>query len=143
MTVVNSGDVGKATMVVTEEVVEKYANLTGDHNPLHIDPEYAQKSVFKSRIAHAILTNGLVSSAVTDLPGDTIFVDQTISFAQPVYLDDKVDATAEVANIRDTFRADLELKAKVDERQVLTGTATILSVDATDERLERIFQQRL
>ena len=143
MTIVSSGDVGKSTMVVTEEVVEKYANLTGDHNPLHIDPEYAQKSIFKSRIAHAILTNGLVSSAVTDLPGDTILLDQTVSFTRAVYLDDKVDATAKVANIRDTFRVDLELNAQVDERQIFTGTATIMSVDATDDRLERIFQQRL
>ena len=138
MTVVNTGDIGEATIVVDEEVVKKYADLIGDHNPLHIDPEYSKKSVFKGRIGHAILTNGVISTAITDLPGDTIFVEQSISFDHPVYLGDKVEATAEVINIQGTLRADVDLIAKVGKKEVLTGTATILSVDATNERLEHI-----
>lgn len=138
MAIVNPGDVGKEAKVIDEETVEKYADLIGDFNPLHVDRDYAEDAVFGGRIGHATLTNGIVSAAITDLPGDKIFIEQSVSFENPVYLGEQVEATAEVKSVQGTLKAELDLIAKVGEKQILSGTATILSVDATDKRLERL-----
>ncbi len=81
---------------ITEEDVRKFAEVSGDFNPLHLDAEYAKKTVFGDRIAHGILTLGLVSTSLTRLPGTVVYVSQNARFLKPVRLGDTIEAIAEI-----------------------------------------------
>ncbi|HMQ14628.1 MAG TPA: MaoC family dehydratase [Phycisphaerae bacterium] len=95
------GDVGTFTKTISEADVFKFADASGDHNPLHIDAEYAAKSAFGQRIAHGILIAGIISTVLgSDIPGvGTIFVELHIRFLKPVFMGDTVTATATVMEI--------------------------------------------
>ena len=86
------------TKTITEADVVAYAGLTGDFNPLHVDHVYAARSRFGERIAHGLLTAGLISAVLgMRLPGPGgIFLSQTLKFVRPVRLGDTITATAEV-----------------------------------------------
>lgn len=89
--------------VMSEEKVNKFADVTGDRNPVHIDEEYAKSTIFKQRICHGMLVSSCISSAIAnDLPGPgTIYLSQTLSFKHPVFLEDTVTVNLEVAKIRE------------------------------------------
>src|SRR5687768_6972140 len=77
-----------ATMehTVTDAMIVAFADLTGDHNPVHLDEEVASRSRFKGRIAHGMLGAGFISAAIaTRLPGPgTIYLEQALKFTRPV-----------------------------------------------------------
>lgn len=89
------------TKRITEEDIQMYARATGDYNYLHLNDEKAQKSIFKGRIAHGMLTAGLVSAVLgTKLPGEgSVFMAQSLSFIKPVRIDDTITARVEISNI--------------------------------------------
>ena len=94
-------DIGqKASMrkTITEADVSTFAQISGDTNPVHLDKEYAAKSMFKERIAHGMLTAGLISAVLgTQLPGvGSIYLSQSLKFLAPVKLGDTVEAEVEV-----------------------------------------------
>lgn len=95
------GDKGSFTKTISEADVFAFADISGDFNPLHIDEEYARRSVFGRRIAHGILTAGIISTVLgAELPGlGTVFVELHIKFLKPVFLGDTVTATATVMEI--------------------------------------------
>ena len=86
---------------VTAEDVLRYAEITGDFNPVHVDAEAAAKSRFGGLIAHGMLTAGYVSAVLAmDLPGPgAIYVAQTLRFTRPVKLGDTVTARVEVLEL--------------------------------------------
>lgn len=90
----------KASMrkTITEADVAAFAQISGDTNPVHLDKEYAAKSMFKERIAHGMLTAGLISAVLgTRLPGvGCIYLSQSLKFMAPVKLGDTVEAEVEV-----------------------------------------------
>lgn len=92
------GDKGTFTKTITDEDVFDFADASGDHNPLHVDDEYAKRSTFGQRVAHGILTAGIISSVLGgEIPGlGTIFVEFHIRFLKPVFINDTVTATATV-----------------------------------------------
>ncbi|MDX9872384.1 MAG: MaoC family dehydratase [Clostridia bacterium] len=85
--------------LITDEVVMAFAAVTEDHNPIHVDDEFAKNSIFKERIAHGMLLAGLFSAVLgTHLPGvNTIYLKQTMEFLAPVRLGDIITAEVEVA----------------------------------------------
>lgn len=95
------GDAGTFTKTITEEDVLHFAAASGDFNPVHISEEYARGTRFKQRIAHGVLTAGVISTVLGGvIPGlGTIFVELHIRFLRPVYLGDTVLATAMVSQI--------------------------------------------
>lgn len=95
------GDEGEFTKQISERDIFEFADASGDHNPLHIDEEYASKSVFKKRVAHGILVAGIISTVLgSEIPGvGTIFVELHIRFLKPVYIGDHVTALATVMEI--------------------------------------------
>ena len=95
------GDKGSFTKTISEADVFAFADISGDFNPLHIDEEYAKRSVFGRRIAHGILTAGIISTVLgAEIPGlGTVFVELHIKFLKPVFLGDTVTATATVMEI--------------------------------------------
>jgi len=95
------GDKAELTKRITEEDIYLFAGITGDKNPVHISSDYAAKTIFKEKIAHGILTAGLISAVIgMKLPGNgTIYISQTLHFKAPVKINDLITATVEVKEI--------------------------------------------
>ena len=96
------GDSVQLTKTFGDAEVEKFAELTGDRNPLHVDEAFAARTRFKRRIAQGILSASLISTCIgMHLPGTgAIYLDQTLRFLKPVYVGDTVTLTATVSHIR-------------------------------------------
>ncbi len=114
---------------ISESDVYLFAGISGDNNPVHINEEYAQTTMFKKRIVHGMLSAALISTvAGTRLPGPgCIYIDQSMKFKAPVYIGDTVKATLTITDIDQQKR---RVKARTDvtvgETLVATGEATFM-----------------
>ena len=116
--------------VVTDRDIEMFAEVSTDRNPVHLDEAYAQDTIFAGRIAHGMLTAGLISAVIGEqLPGHgTVYMGQTLKFLAPVRPGDMVDAQVEVVAIDHARRrVQLDCRCLVDGRKVLVGEATVLA----------------
>jgi 3-hydroxybutyryl-CoA dehydratase len=97
------GDSAEMSKTVSEEDVRAVAELTGDHNPVHLDEEYAAGTRFGRRIAHGMLGASLISAVLAnELPGrGTVYLSQTLRFTAPVFLGDTVTARVVVKQVRE------------------------------------------
>jgi 3-hydroxybutyryl-CoA dehydratase len=114
---------------ITEADILMFAAVSGDTNPVHINAEFAARSMFKERIAHGMLSAGLISTVLgTRLPGPgTIYLSQTLKFRAPVRIGDTVTATATVAALDAAKkRATLTTICTVAGKPVLEGEALVL-----------------
>ncbi|MFB6093891.1 MAG: MaoC family dehydratase [Halanaeroarchaeum sp.] len=127
MPVASPGDTATASLSVTDSTIEEYADLVGDHNPLHLDPAYAADGIFGGRVAHGMLSAGVVSAALASLPGDIVYLSQDLAFEAPVRPGATVRATVTVEDRTDDDRLVVDTTATSDGETVLTGTATVLS----------------
>ena len=92
-------DVGLKTThmkTITETDIGLFAAVSGDFNPVHTCEEYAKKTFFKGRIAHGVIALGLISAAMSKLPGLVIFLEDSNRFLAPVRIGDTITATGEV-----------------------------------------------
>jgi 3-hydroxybutyryl-CoA dehydratase len=116
---------------ITAADIEAFASATGDTNPVHLDEAYAATTQFGKRIAHGLLTAGIVSAVLAnDLPGPgTIYLGQDLKFKAPVFIGDTITATVEVIQYRDDKRiATLETTCvNQDGTLVLEGEAVVLA----------------
>lgn len=113
---------------ITDADIKNFAGLTGDNNPVHMSDEYADKSRFKRRIAHGLLSAGFFSALFgTKLPGyGCVYVSQQLNFRKPVYIGDTVVASVEIIKI-DTEKSRVFFKTicKVKGKTVIDGEAEI------------------
>jgi 3-hydroxybutyryl-CoA dehydratase len=95
------GDFAEWSRTVTEDDIELFAKATGDFNPVHLDPAYAEKTIFKGRIAHGLLSVGIISTILGNiLPGHgTIYLSQEVKFLAPVKIGDTITARVEVLEL--------------------------------------------
>ena len=118
---------------MTEELVNRYAELTGDFSPVHVDEAAAKKTRFGTRIAHGMLSAGFLSAVIgMELPGPgTIWVAQAFKFKQPVKLGDTVTWRVEVRELfPEKKRATLKTIARNQREEiVIEGEGTILLLD--------------
>jgi 3-hydroxybutyryl-CoA dehydratase len=124
------GMAAELSRTVTETDVVLFAGITGDTNPVHLDEEAARRSRFGGRIAHGILTAGLISAVLgTRLPGPgAIYMEQTLRFLRPVRIGDTVTARVEVIE-RDPGKRRVRLATTCSNQNgepVLEGEATVL-----------------
>jgi 3-hydroxybutyryl-CoA dehydratase len=100
------GDTASISNTVTEADIKSFAEVTGDFNPIHVDPEFASESMFKERIAHGMLSAGYISAVLGgQLPGpNTLYLGQTLNFKNPVKIGDTVTAEVTVTEKRDDKR---------------------------------------
>jgi len=93
-------------IIVTESMVEKFSNLSGDLNPLHMDNEFAESSSFKKRIVHGMLLASFFSQLIgMKLPGkNALYFSQTLNFRSPCYIDDKIEIIGEVIEKSDSTK---------------------------------------
>ena len=91
------------TRKVTDADIRAFAELSGDHNPIHLDDGYAATTRFGQRIAHGMFGASLISAVIgNDLPGTgSIYLSQSLKFLAPVLLEDTLTARATVTKIRD------------------------------------------
>ena len=95
------GDTAQISKGITEEMIKDFAKASGDFNPVHLDQAYAEKTMFKGRIAHGLLSVGLLSSILGNiLPGHgTIYLSQEVKFLAPVRIGDTITAKVEVIEL--------------------------------------------
>jgi len=95
------GDSAQISKTITEEVINDFARVTGDFNPVHLDQAYAEKTPFKGRIAHGALSIGLFSNILGNiLPGHgSIYLSHEIKFLAPVRIGDTITAKVEVIEV--------------------------------------------
>ena len=101
---VTPGQKASRTMTVTAEHVRKYAEITGDYNPLHFDEAFVAKTKFGRLVAQGGLTTGILHALVAmDMPGPgTVFLSQNWKFTAPVHIGDTITAEAEVLSVHAT-----------------------------------------
>ena len=97
------GDAATRSKTFTDEDIRAFAELTGDHNPVHLDDEYAAGTRFGRRIAHGMLVASLISATLAnELPGrGTVYLSQSLRFVAPVLPGDTVTARVEVTKVRE------------------------------------------
>ena len=95
------GDSAEISKTITETDINDFAKVTGDFNPVHLDQAYAEKTIFKGRIAHGVLSVGLLSNVLGNtLPGyGTIYLSQEVKFLGPVRIGDTITAKVEVLEL--------------------------------------------
>jgi len=124
------GDRAAFSKTISESDIYLYAGITGDFNPAHVNQEYAEKTFFKSRIAHGLLVAGLISSVIANqLPGPgTIYLKQELDFLAPVYIGDTVTASVEVMEIqKDKNRIILQTRCRNQQDQLVIDGKAIVS----------------
>lgn len=86
---------------ITEEMVENFANLSGDYNPLHMDKEFAKSKNFKNRICHGMLLSTFFSRLIgMYLPGkNALYFSQTLNFQSPCFINENIIVHGEVTEI--------------------------------------------
>ena len=128
---VKVGDRAEFEKTVTAEDVARFADVTGDTNPLHRDPEYAAKTRFGQCIAHGMLSAGFISAALgTKLAPDccVVYLSQSLRFLRPVKVGETVRAVAEVKGI-DTQKRIVTVQTDCfnqDGEPVVKGEAVVL-----------------
>ncbi len=123
------GDGAEFGKTISESDIYLYAGITGDFNPAHVNEVYAQKTFFKTRIAHGMLTAGLISAVIANqLPGPgTVYIRQELEFLAPVRMGDTITARVEVVEVL-AEKKRIRLKTTCTNQQgtvVLDGQATV------------------
>lgn len=125
-------DVGYKTSIthkITDKMVRQFAEMSGDFNPIHLDDEYASKTIFKKRIAHGMILAALVSRFLNEHIGSGgIYLAQTLKFSKPVYIDDEITFDLEVIKLHKARGFGIiQTKARNQhDETVLKGEATIM-----------------
>lgn len=112
---------------ISNDMVIKFAEVTGDVNPIHLDDEYAKKTIFKKRIVHGMLLVSFFSKLIANkYPGDgSIYLQQDVNFKNPCYIDDEVEVIVElIKNENNKFFLNTEVIR--DGLTLVIGSALII-----------------
>lgn len=116
----------------SQQDVADFARVTGDNNPVHLDEEFASKTIFKTRIMHGMLGACVFSKVFGTLfPGDgTIYLSQSVNFLKPMYVDITYDAHFEVLEILEKNRARISTSILSQEgKKVVVGEAIVMNIE--------------
>jgi len=118
----------------SQDEVNRFAEVTGDKNPVHLNADYAAKTMFKKPIMHGMLSASLFSKVFGTLfPGEgTIYLKQSLSFLKPMYVDVNYEAVFTVKEVlKDKNRAIVETLIKDKSTGIVctSGEATVMNVD--------------
>lgn len=124
------GDKATFTKTLSEEELVLFAAVSGDVNPVHLDPEFAANSMFGERIAHGMWSGSLVSAALaTVMPGPgTIYLEQSLSFKRPIKLHDTVTVNLTVLSKEPKNRVIFQCVVTNQKGQkVVSGEAKVIA----------------
>jgi 3-oxoacyl-[acyl-carrier protein] reductase len=141
MTKFNDIKVGQSAKVIhkiTTDDIRKFADLTGDDNRIHTDPEFAASTYLKKPVAHGMLGASFISTVIgTKLPGDgALWFSQSLEFCQPVRVDDTLTIFAEVLKKDDRTKV-IELKTEIVNQHRQRVTYGIAKVKVTEQENSR------
>ena len=128
---IDIGQTARYSKLIEEQDIQLFAAVSGDVNPVHLDPDFAASTPFGERIAHGMLTGAIISAALAmELPGPgTIYLSQTLRFRSPVKIGDKVTVELEVTEKQDRRKiVTLDCKATNQAGKVVaTGSAQVIA----------------
>jgi len=122
------GQTARLGKTISEADILMFAAVSLDTNPVHLNEEAAKASIFGTRIAHGMLSAGLISAVLgTQLPGPgTLYMSQQLRFRAPVKIGDTVTATVEVTALNEEKkRATLKTTCVVGDEVVIEGEAYV------------------
>ncbi|MEQ1764174.1 MAG: MaoC family dehydratase [Pyrinomonadaceae bacterium] len=127
------GDSFSRDRVITDELVRAFADLSGDHNPIHLDEEFARTTRFGRRIAHGMLSGALISAVLGNELSDRkiVYLSQILKFTAPVFIGDTVTTTATVTAVRESKNI-VSLKTicrNQDGDTVVEGESAVIVMD--------------
>ena len=130
---INIGDTAEIKHTIIQTDIEKFVDLTGDDNKLHVDEDYASTTSFKKPVAHGMLGATFISTIIgTKLPGDgALWYSQNLEFLQPVRVGDELRITAKVIKKIDRTKT-IELQTDIynqHRQKVTTGIAKVKVVE--------------
>jgi 3-hydroxybutyryl-CoA dehydratase len=122
------GQSAERTFAITDEAVRAFAAVSGDHNPLHLDEDYAHKTVFRGRVAHGMLLGAHISAVLGDtLPGPgAIYLSQTLEFEHPVRIPSELKVRVEVVELGEHRKTTLATTCTVGDQVVARGWAVVV-----------------
>jgi 3-hydroxybutyryl-CoA dehydratase len=124
------GQTAEMAKTISESDVYLYAGITGDLNPAHVNEEYASGTFFGHRIAHGLLSAGLISAVIANrLPGPgSVYISQTLKFLAPVFIGDTVTARVEAIDVDvDRNRVRLRTTCTTQAGTVVIDGAAVIS----------------
>lgn len=118
------------TVEITESLIDEFAKISGDYNPLHMDKKYASSTIFKKRICHGMLLASFLSRLVgMYLPGKyALYFSQTLNFLDPCYAGDKITIEGEVIDKSPSTRT-IIMKTTIHNQSgkyILDGIAKVI-----------------
>ena len=132
------GDTATFSKTISEFDIYQFAGITGDFNPMHINEEFADTTIFEDRIAHGLLTGSFISTVLgMKLPGpNSIYLSQSFSFTAPVKIGDTITAKVEVIEKQDEKKF-IKLKTQVwnqHKKMVVDGEALVMKKYLSNKR---------
>ena len=129
---IQAGDTYQEIFSFSQADVEAFANVSGDHNPIHLDAEVAAQTVYKQPIIHGMLGASVFSRLIgMEFPGEgTVYLNQTLQFKRPMYPDKEYRAELtilEVEERRQRARIETKIIQVEDEKPVLVGEAYVMN----------------
>lgn len=129
---IKTGDTYQEEFSFSQADVQAFANVSGDHNPIHLDEEVAAQTVYKRPILHGMLGASVFSRIIgMTFPGQgTVYLNQTLQFKRPMYPDEQYRAemvVLEVEERRKRARIETKLVQVVDGKPVLVGEAYVMN----------------
>ncbi len=123
---VKAGDVYSFTRKITDTDLRRFAKLSGDFNPLHMDAAYARKTPFKKKVVHGMLLASFFSRLLGMMcPGEKcLYISQDLKFLKPVFAGQTVTVRAEIKSKNDSIRM-ITL-----DTAILVGSSTVVSGEA-------------
>ena len=122
----------KFNVTITEEVVNDFAKLSGDNNPLHMDENYAKSNNFGGRVCHGMLLASFFSRlAGMYIPGkNALYFSQSLKFQHPCFINDRIEVHGEVID-KSLATKIITLKTTIskDKRQIVDGTGKVMVRD--------------
>ena len=116
------------SIIITQELVTQFANISGDYNPLHVNKEFASNSVFGRPIAHGMLLSSFFSSLIAEeYPGPgSIYLSQSLNFLKPCFIDDKIKVVVKLIKQENTKYYLSTLVYNINNEVIIQGEALIL-----------------
>lgn len=112
--------------IISESMIDDFAKISGDFNPIHMDSEYAKTTKFKKRICHGMLLGSFISQYISNKYPKSIYVSQSLTFHKPCYIGDKIKVSSTVL---DTIENKITIRTMItkDETIIIDGIANIMT----------------
>jgi len=133
---INSIEIGlkkQFNVTITESMLDNFAQLSGDYNPLHMDNDYAKSTKFKKRVVHGMLLSSFFSRLVgMYLPGkNALYLTQSLKFPSPCFIDDEIIVEGEIISKSSSTKI-ITLKTQITNKSgenLVLGEAKVLIRD--------------